>query len=225
MSRINPKVELILFLSAFFAVWTLRAVWFIRFDQSIHSSGTRVVFSTLVKVLLWVIPAMLFAHWVRRQNSLGYLGLSAMPDVKTWMKSCLAIAAFCSVILSFEILVGQKSFSFGPRTAGDFLVNFSFFMVSPFVEEIFFRGLVLNELSKSMRLVFSNLIASFLFVGIHFPYWISSGTGSREIASLSVGVFIFSLFAGWLYSFSKSVWPPTAAHMANNLLSAMIVAR
>jgi len=35
---------------------------------------------------------------------------------------------------------------------------------------------------------------------------------------------VFGLVAGWLYLKSSSIWPPTVAHIANNLLAALLVA-
>lgn len=225
MNRTEPRLQVILFLAAFFALWTIRATWLIRFDQSIQSSEIRVAFATLVKVLLWTIPAALFGYWARRANPIQYLGLSVLPKTKTWAICLLAISLFCILILSFELLVGHKSLSLGTQSVASIPSKISIFVVSPFVEEMLFRGLILKELSAFVRPAISNIVASILFVGIHLPYWISSGVQLREIASTSIGILLFSLFAGWLYSFSKSIWPPTAAHITNNILSSLISAR
>ena len=225
MKRRGSDLQLTLFLILFFALWTLRATVLFPFDQAIQSPETRTVYATLVKILLWIFPAVVFAKWVRRKDPIDYLGLSALPDFKTWARGILAIGLFCALVLAFEMLVAKKIISWkNPLTAG-WTVMIAFHAISPWVEEVFFRGLVLNELSAFMRPVLSNLVASFLFVGIHLPYWIWSGTRPGDIARDSIGILLFSLFAGWLYLRSKSVWPPTAAHIANNFLSSLISAR
>jgi membrane protease YdiL (CAAX protease family) len=149
-------------------------------------------------------------------------GLSVLPKIKTWAICLSAIGLFCVLILFFEVIVDQKRISFESKSVTGLFSMVAFFIVSPFMEELFFRGLVLNELTSFMRPVYSNIAASFLFVGIHLPYWISSGAQLREIASTSVGVLLFSFLAGWLCFFSKSIWPPTVAHAANNILSSLI---
>jgi len=50
-----------------------------------------------------------------------------------------------------------------------------------------------------------------------------SGLTSAVLADAG-GVFVFGLVAGWLYLKSSSIWPPTVAHIANNLLAALLVA-
>lgn len=222
MSRIGPGAQFLLFLAAFFAVWTLRATWLIRFDQSIPSSEARMAFAALVKAVLWVAPAVWFAYRVRMASPIRYLGMAEFPKPKTWAICLLAIGAFCALILFFEMAAGHKRLSLVSRFPVGFPSNALFFVLSPFVEEIVFRGLVLKELSGFMRIGWANIAASLLFAGIHLPYWIGNGTPLRDIASASVGIVIFSLFAGWLYSFGKSIWPPTAAHIANNILSSLL---
>lgn len=225
MNRIGSKLQFAIFIAAFFALWTIRATWLIDIDQSIKSPETRTAYSTLVKILLWVLPAVLFGYWVRGLNPISYLGLSVLPKIRTWTISLIAIGLFCILILFFEMFIGHKRLFFGFQSVAGLPSGIAIFVVSPFVEEIFFRGLVMNELSMFMRPVFSNLVASILFVGIHLPYWISSAIQPQEIVSTSLGILLFSFFAGWLYSLSRSTWPPTVAHIANNLLSAVIYAR
>jgi membrane protease YdiL (CAAX protease family) len=224
MNHVGSKLQFILFIAAFFALWTLRATWLFDIDRSIKSPETRTAYSTLVKILLWVVPAVLYVYKARKTNPIRYLGLSASPAIKTWAISLLAICAFCALILVFEIFIGHKRLSLGVPSAAGLPFQIAIFVVSPFVEELFFRGLVLHELSTFMRPVFSNIAASFLFVGIHLPHWISSGIPPQEIARTSLGILMFSLLAGWLFSLSKSIWPPTAAHIANNILSSLISA-
>jgi len=50
-----------------------------------------------------------------------------------------------------------------------------------------------------------------------------SGLTSPVLADAD-GVFVFGLVAGWLYLTSSSIWPPAVAHIANNLLAALLVA-
>lgn len=225
MNRLHPALQITLFLSAFFAFWILRATWLIRFDQSIHPPETRVAFSLLMKVLLWLLPALLFGYLVRGENPVKYFGFSAFPNMKTWTVSFLAITAFCAVVLGFEFKFGHKHLTVGMLSVNGFLIQTAIFIFSPFIEEILFRGVVLKELSSLIRNSFANTLTSILFVGSHLPYWIWSGNPAQDIVGASIGILMLSLFVGWLYSFSKSIWPPVAAHIANNILSAMLNSR
>jgi membrane protease YdiL (CAAX protease family) len=177
---------------------------------------------TSVKFCLWLIPAVGFAKWVRRENPYSYLGLGALPDRKAWAGAFLAIGLFGALVAAFELLVGGKMISLDNLSSTGWAAGISFYLVSPWVEEVLFRGLVLHELSAFLKFPIANLVTSGLFVGIHLPYWIHNGNHTAVIAAQSIGIGFFSLFAGWLYIRSKSIWPATAAHVANNILSAMI---
>lgn len=222
MRPVDPKLRLTVFLLAFFAIWSIRATCLAQVDGSIQSPETRIVFSTLVKASIWIASAAFFGYWARGENPIRYLGLSRIPQRKIVAIGFFAILVFCISVFLFEGVIGRKGIDFRELTRTGILPGAAFFLVSPLVEEIFFRGLVYKELAASMRPVFSNLVSSLLFVGIHLPYWISSGVQMQNGARMAVGVLLFSLFAGWLYSMSKSIWPPTAAHIANNIVSSLL---
>jgi membrane protease YdiL (CAAX protease family) len=95
--------------------------------------------------------------------------------------------------------------------------------VSPIVEEILFRGLVLNELTGLLPRRPANMATSLLFVAIHLPFWLSRSGLTAAVLADSVGVLVFSLLAGWLYQQSRSIWPSAVAHIANNCLAAALV--
>ena len=97
------------------------------------------------------------------------------------------------------------------------------FVVSPFLEELLFRGLLLHELAALLPRWGANLLTSLLFAGIHLPFWLSHGGMSGALLTNTAGVFIFSLLAGWLYLDSSSIWPPTVAHIANNCVAALLI--
>jgi membrane protease YdiL (CAAX protease family) len=97
------------------------------------------------------------------------------------------------------------------------------FVISPLLEEILFRGLLMKELLVLLPTYLASPVNSLLFVAVHLPYWLFHGGATQAIAANAVGVFLFSLLACWLFAKSSSIWPPVAAHLANNLLSASLV--
>jgi hypothetical protein len=97
-------------------------------------------------------------------------------------------------------------------------------LVTPILEETLFRGLFVNEIRRLAGPWRAVALTALLFAGIHLPFWVSlSGLTSAVLADAG-GVFVFGLVAGWLYLMSSSIWPPTVAHIANNLLAALLVA-
>ncbi|MBN1853212.1 MAG: hypothetical protein JW829_10830 [Pirellulales bacterium] len=87
MNRSRPVFQLSLFLGAFFVVWTLRATVFYGIDESMASPAWRTAYASLVKLLLWVVPAVVYARYLRGPEPMGYLGISNNPNKGQWLWS------------------------------------------------------------------------------------------------------------------------------------------
>jgi membrane protease YdiL (CAAX protease family) len=224
VSQRRAARDLCLFLAAFFVVWTLRATWFYAVDESIASPTLRAAYSDLLKFLLWVLPAAAFARWLRTTSPVKYLGLSLVPSLRSgWL--CLAVTAiFLVAVALFEVIIGRKSFSGASLLSLSPALVLLQLVISPLFEEILFRGLIMKEVMTLLPAPLANALTSLLFMGVHLPYWLSHGGLTQMVMANAVGVFLFSVVACWLYARTASVWPPTLAHMVNNLLSSMLVA-
>jgi uncharacterized protein len=223
LRRASAQQQLLLFVSVFFLIWSLRATVFYFIDESIGSYVYRTTYSTLIKTLLWLVPAIGFVYLCRRPPSSEYLGISEIGDEKAWRDSLMLTAVFLGSVAVFEIGAGRRVFSFNEIAlvpVGLFLLSF---LIAPLVEEILFRGLLMKEFLKYFRPALAILINSLLFMGIHLPFWISMQGLTPEVLQNAIGVFIFSVIACVLYARSRSVWPPTIAHIGNNLLAMMLV--
>ncbi len=216
--------QLSLFLAAFFIAWTLRATWFYTVDESISSPTSRAAYSDLLKFLIWVVPAAAFARWVRRAAPLHYLGLTTVPKSRAgWL--CVAVTVlFLTAVALSEVATGRKTFSVvGLVTLPPVLVVLQL-VISPLLEEILFRGLIMKELMNLLPVYSANVLTSLLFAAVHLPYWIAHGGLTQGVLANAVGVFVFSLVASWLFAKTASIWPPTLAHIANNLMQTLLVA-
>jgi membrane protease YdiL (CAAX protease family) len=223
IDRFRAALPLLLFLLAFFVVWTLRATVFISIDESISSALGRAVYSNVLKFAVWVLPAVAFVWWVRRISPPHYLGISIWPDRLRWQQ-CLGITATFIGAVAVVELAGEKSISFATLAALPLALWVLQFALSPLLEEILFRGFVLRELLMLMSAPRAMALTSLLFVGTHLPYWLTHD-GASTIMTNAAGVFIFSLVACWLFVKTESIWPPTLAHIANNLLTAVLIGK
>jgi len=220
----KPILQLSVFLAAFFVLWTLRATVFFSIDESIASPTARATYSNLLKFVLWVLSAAAFAYWLRNASPTKYLGVSVFPRSRTWL-SCLAVTAiFLMAVTLLDLTVGRKSFSGAGLSSLATAVGLQQFLVSPLFEELLFRGLVMKELLLFLPAYLASALTSLLFLGVHIPFWLSHGGLTQAMLANAFGVFVFSLVACWLYARSASIWPPTFAHVANNILSSLLVA-
>jgi membrane protease YdiL (CAAX protease family) len=175
-----------------------------------------------VKLILWALPAFGYVCWVRRSPPFRYLGISVIPSTRKWLKYLVVIGLFLSAQVAFQSIMAGKTPSFAGISVSITLSGILTFFVSPFLEELLFRGLLLHELTTLLPRWAANLLTSLLFAGIHLPFWLSHGGMSGALLTNTAGVFIFSLLAGWLYLDSSSIWPPTVAHIANNCVAALL---
>ena len=80
-------------------------------------------------------------------------------------------------------------------------------VAAPVAEELFFRGFMLGGLAAAVGDLRAIVVSSALFAAMH----------------ASVGTFIPLFMAGmllaWLYVRTRSIWPPIAAHSAQNALA------
>jgi membrane protease YdiL (CAAX protease family) len=215
--------KLSLFIVCLFAIWSVRATVLYVIDASITPESLRTVYSVAVKLILWILPAFGYVCWVRRAPPFRYLGISVMPSARKWLKYLVVIGLFLGAQIAFKAIMGGKAPSLGGISVSITLSGILSFVVSPFLEELLFRGLLLHELAALLPRWGANLLTSLLFVGIHLPFWLSHGGLSGALLANAAGVFIFSLLAGWLYLDSSSIWPPTVAHIANNCVAALLI--
>lgn len=65
--------DLVFFLAGFYILWTIRGTLFYAVDESITSPVWRAAYSSLLKFVLWVLPAAAFACLVRRRPPASYM--------------------------------------------------------------------------------------------------------------------------------------------------------
>jgi len=152
--------DITLFLAAFFVVGTVRATFLYATDEAISSEAFRALYSNLVKFTLWVVPAFGFAYWVRQLQPVQYLGISVFPTKRQWIL-CLAVTGlFLYVVIGFGTFIGRKTLSLSGLSRSTTAVGAVFFTISPLIEEILFRGLVIKEFLIFLPSWGANLVTS-----------------------------------------------------------------
>ena len=88
----------------------------------------------------------------------------------------------------------------GLTAAGSILV-YLFFV--PIVEEIVFRGIVLEGLVNVTNRVVAVVLSALIFAGVH------AAGGARQMTT----AFMIGLVFGWLYLQTRSIVPTSVAHI------------
>jgi len=167
-------------------------IWFFIFrkykinliDFGFYWPGTK-------KVVFWVVFGYLF-----------YLGLSAF-----------ILMVFSSLGIGFFGFEAQKSIFdiFGHNYFGVSIAILVSIIIAPFIEEIFFRGFILQVLLKSIGKFWGSVITALIFAAVHFEF--------QSIMPLIILAFILNT----LYIKTKSIWTGIVFHILNNCITLIVL--
>ena len=164
------------------------------------------------RFLYWIAPVLLYLRYVDGVDPFEYLQLR--QNVKRGIVVALVLTA---------LNVGGTFARFGSphlsmeRVTWNSVLGTSFFV--GVIEEIPYRGFMLQKFGERMNFWLANLITSLLFVSIHLPGWIALHTLN---AGAAVSIFIFGLVMSVAFRYAKSLWAPIITHSANDCLSFVI---
>jgi membrane protease YdiL (CAAX protease family) len=206
---------LAVFLTGFFAVWTLWVLLLVQFPETLANDWLRAA----VRLLVWVVPAWLFVRRTEGQGVLGHLGLRPQGRCE------IALGLLVAAILAPALNLAHHGFS-PPQFVFPTGVNvwLNVLLTAPLAEEIVFRGLVFRIVSERRGFGVGLVASSVLFALIHLPYWWLSGEKSGgEIALSLLEVAGMGVLLGGLFHWKRSLWPPLIYHCVNNFVSLAFV--
>ena len=163
-------------------------------------------FGLLLKVALWGIPAYFFLKLVDSANPNDFLLLNRAPQGKWIYISGIFLIAYSLLIHAGKMQVKSISIFY----------IVSAIVISPIIEEIAFRGVVLQKLNQLMGFMISNAATAVLFTLYHIPLWYVRNQGVSIMAS--AWVMFSSLCLGCFLHKSKSMWTCIIIHAMQNLL-------
>jgi CAAX protease family protein len=201
---------------AFHAAWI---AWPVVVYPRLVSIGDRTIAYALINVslrlLIWVVPVLAYLRRVDRVEPLDYLRLRggagrgvAVGLAVTALNGLGSIARFGAPHLSPE------------RITWNSILGTSLFV--GFIEEIPYRGFMLQKIEARAGFWTANLITSLLFVFIHVPGWIALHQLSLDRAAT---IFVFGVIMSAVFKYSRSLWAPIVAHSANDCLSFVLFGR
>lgn len=164
------------------------------------------------RFLFWIAPVLLYLRVVDGVDPFEYLK----------MKRHVRRGVVVALVLTAINVAGTFA-RFGPphlsmeRVTWNSLLGTSFFI--GFIEEIPYRGFMLQKFAERMDFWLANLITSLLFLAIHLPGWIALHTFNPGAAA---SVFIFGVVLAMALKYSDSLWAPILTHSANDCLSFVI---
>lgn len=144
-----------------------------------------------VKTLLWVFISYIF-----------YIGLSIFI-IMLFSTLGIDIFGFEPTKSLFDV--------FGRETSGFTFAFIVAVVIAPIVEEVFFRGFVLQTLVKKISPFWGVVLTAMIFASVHFEF--------QSIMPL----LILSIVLNVLYIKTKSIWPGIVFHVMNNSIAFIIM--
>ncbi len=201
-----------------FVAWSLR-VAFLDYDglSDLTLAG---VTNEALRAVIFVGPVLLYLRYVEKARATRFLRLVA-PSREALTYLPVAGAAFVAWYLLLDELIGDRGM------AGVAFVTVLFTVVSPttLIEEVYFRGFLLNKFWQATGFWKANAASSALFALIHIPGWFALDRFATplQLAVDALGIFVFGLVFGWAMKKTGSLWPAYLLHALNNLLVVAIL--
>jgi len=211
VSSARPFAPFLAYVAAFHLAWI---AWpYVVYPRLMAAFGqTTLAYAVVqlsIRTLVWVVPVWCYLRYVDRVEPLRYLKLT------DHIRRGFVVA----LVLTAVNLVGSIA-RFGlphptlERVTWNSILGTSFLI--GFIEEIPYRGFMLQKFTERFGFWTANLITSLLFLTIHLPGWIALHMLRADLAAT---ILVFGLIMAIVFRYSKSLWAPIVVHSANDFMS------
>lgn len=161
----------------------------------------------IIFYLFFNLPVYFYIKYKNKINPLSYLKLNNHPFKGILIGFLLSLLYVILLILKNYLEAWSPlNFNIGILWISGLLVGF--------LEEVPFRGFILQQLNSRMNFFFSNLLTTLIFLLLHFPLWIITG---KNVFEASISISIVSLILGYLYKEFNTLWIPIILHSVFNI--------
>ncbi len=191
--------------------WTIWCLLMEVWPQFFAASTIRAI----ARVSIVFIPAVIFYYLGPREKTFfDYFSLR-----KNWGRGVIFGGSIAILYFSISRLIGidasQGSFQFPTG----FSVWVNFIIGSPLAEELFFRGVLLQELKAVLGVIRATAMSSFAFALLHLPQWlILENLRGLELLSLFVTIFFYGVIFALFVNLTRSLWSSLLPHWINNFI-------
>ena len=174
------------------------------------------IIKTILKFVIWCGFGFYFINKYNKDLSLKKEKLFQFVNIGFLIKLILMV-----IITAFiAMLSSHKGFNINSFTIDDF---FNKFLLVGLEEEIVFRALILNGLSKKEKFTVASVITGILFALVHVPIYIRNELGFSLILINLLKITIVSMVYNYIFKESKSLWHILVVHSLWDLLFFLFV--
>ena len=165
-----------------------------------------------LRLLIWVLPVLLYLRWVDGVDPIAYLKLK-----NQWQRG----VQIGLLLTGINFLLSVLRFGWPHPTLHSLTWNslLSTFVLIGFVEEIPYRGFILQKFQERFGFGVAMLLSTLLFVTIHLPGWMTLDLLRIESVLF---VFTFGALMAVVFTYSQSLWSAIVAHSLNDFLAGFL---
>ncbi|HEX8263825.1 MAG TPA: CPBP family intramembrane glutamic endopeptidase [Pyrinomonadaceae bacterium] len=209
----------IVYLALIFGLWTVYVSTVYPSVISIGNLPARIFLNEFIRICIFVAPVFLLLTFVIGEKPISFLKLD--KNIRSGILcGVVASIGYTMLVLARIILAnGGSNPKLVPLEAW-----FTALTVATLIEEIAFRGFLLQAFERFMNFWIANLLTATLFVAIHFPGWIIIGKAPLlpdKMVAMAEILFL-GLLLGFLFKRAQSLWACVILHSTNNLLSTIL---
>lgn len=210
--RLRPAL---VYVGLLFALWSLYVAAVYPHVQR-TAPVIRVLANEGIRGLIFLLPALLLLRAAATPDLPAALGLRR--HVRRGLFWGLITAGALLGVHTLVRLGVQGTLRLSPVPVEAYFTALS---VATLIEEVAFRGYLLQQLCGRMGFWGANAVSAALFAAIHIPGWLLVGgmaPGAQMLGPLG-GIFVLGLALGALFRWTGSLWSSVLLHSAHNLAS------
>lgn len=173
------------------------------------------IISMIIKFVVWTLFGIYFIKKYNKDLEVKKGELFKLNNIKFLI--ILVLTTLIGTILA--MLNNHSGFNLNKFTILDFFDKFLIIGV----EELVFRGLILNGLMKNNKYYKATLITSGLFALIHISSFFKLYISLEASIVYAIKLFVMSLIFNYIFKETKSIWHVTIFHCLWDLLFYLFV--
>jgi membrane protease YdiL (CAAX protease family) len=188
--------------------------WELRHLRSVVREPGLVV----VRVLLWLCPALFYLKQYDARPRLEALGVTSALNRRGLAWSGLASVVYLAWVAWLLLAMrppGQPAAGFGALAS----ISAVYMLLTVLLEELLMRGFLLGQLVRFLGSFWAQAWVALLFALMHVPGWLALDGWSWFLLPSFLSLTLLGALLGGVYRASNSLWPAIALHLANNVLA------
>ena len=201
----KKNLKFILLGIVFILIWSFNILVISPKVDVIFAEPYNLIIRAFLKLIIWVGYGLFFINKYNKDLKIKKEELFKFKEKKLTLKLVLLIITISFLIMLFT----RKGIYINDFTIDDF---FNKFLLVGIEEELVFRGLILNGLSKKDKFAKASIITSILFALVHIPLYIRSELLLSVIILNCLKIVVISCFYNGIFNETKSIWPIVIFH-------------